>query len=87
MRMQWVGLSGGRLPSIHYIVTLCHMAISGGLHRLAPGVFGPPAMLGLGLGTVSYRAIVWNRRRDFAVAVFLVLGTIALSAGAVSLIL
>lgn len=73
VQMQWVGLGGGQLPSIHYLVTLCHLALSGGLHRLAPSVFGPPAMLGLGLGTVSYSDIVWKRHRDFTIAATLVL--------------
>lgn len=82
--MQFGRLGSGRLPNIHYVVTLCHLAVSGGLHRMAPSLFKPPAMQGLGLGTVSYRDIVWKRRRDFAIAASLVVSSIAFLVGAVA---
>lgn len=82
MQLQRVGLRGKRLPSFHYLVTLCHVAISGSLHRIAPSFFGPPAMFGLGLGTVSYSDIVWKRRRDFIIAVSLLVSSVALLTGA-----
>lgn len=74
---QMMGQSSGWLPNIHYVVTLCHFAISGALHSFAPGVFAPPAMLGIGSGNVPYTRMVWARHRDSAIALALAVALIA----------
>lgn len=79
-----MGQAVGRLPNIHYLITLSHFAISGGLHKINPELFGPPAMLGFGLGTIPYQTIVFNRNRDFAIALSLAVGLIAIIAEIIS---
>lgn len=79
-----MGQGGGWLPNIHYVITLCHFAISGWLHRFAPGTFAPPAMLGIGTGAVSYSQMVWARHRDFAIALALAIALITVLAEVVS---
>ena len=79
-----MGQATGWLPNIHYFITLCHFAISGGLHNLNPDVFGPPLMLSLGTGTASYKTIVFTRHRDFAIALALATGFVAIIAELVS---
>lgn len=79
-----MGGGGGRLPSVHFLITLCHFAVSGGLHYIAPSVFGPPAMRGFGTADVPYGRIVWARRRDATIAVALAITAIVVLAKVVS---
>ena len=77
---QMMGMGQGGLPSIHFLITLCHFAVSGTLHRLFPSVFGQPAMLSLASRPVPYSRIFWVRHRDFAIALAGLAGAITLLA-------
>ena len=80
--LQMLGVGGGLLSKRHFLLTICHLAISGGLHRVAPSLFGPPAMEGFRTGGVPYSRIVWARRRDGAIAAGLAAALAALLAKA-----
>ena len=65
--MSGMGPSGKR--SVHFIVTLCHMLVGSTLHAVAPSLFKPAGFAAFRGSDVSYREIVFNRWRDFAITV------------------
>jgi hypothetical protein len=67
--VQMSGMGPSGKLSIHYIVTLCHMLLGSALHAIAPSLFKPAGFAAFRGSDVSYREIVFNRWRDFAITV------------------
>ena len=67
--VQMSGMGPQGKLSIHYMVSLCHMLLGSALHAIAPKLFQPAGFAAFRGSDVSYRDIVFNRWRDFAIAV------------------